>query len=159
MSLLLLYFSPNYFIPPIQFTDWPDKIIVCISDTHDLQPPPPNGDILIHSRDLAVSGTKHELDVLSWPESQPHPHKFFIGGNHDTVFTPEIHGYIMISSTYPSLAYLQESFAQVTIHTLLNTVPVCSNTPRCMHHGTLPMTSSHQNTNLPKCLVSHPSSH
>ena len=60
---------------------------------------------------------KHELDnVLSWLESQPYPHKFFIGSNHDTrlALTPEIrHGYI--SSTYSSLTYLHESSAQVTI--------------------------------------------
>ena len=118
----LLFLSRLLYTPsPIQITKHqPNKInIVCISDTHnthDSQPPLPNGDILIHAGDLTVSGTKHELDnVLSWLESQPHPHKFFIGGNHDTCLsvTPEIHEYI--SSTYPSLTYLQESSAQVTI--------------------------------------------
>ena len=118
----LLFFSRLLYTPlPTQFKDRPDKIhIVCISDTHNThnsQPPVPNGDILIHAGDLTASGTKHELDnVLSWLESQPHPHKFFIGGNHDTCLAvdPEIHGHI--SSTYPSLTYLQESSAQVTIH-------------------------------------------
>jgi hypothetical protein len=116
----LLFLSRLLYTPPIQFKQRPDKIhIVCISDTHNThnsQPPLPNGDILIHAGDLTVSGTKHELDnVLSWLESQPHPHKFFIGGNHDTSLAvdPEIHEYI--SSTYPSLIYLQESSAQVTI--------------------------------------------
>jgi hypothetical protein len=116
----LLFLSRLLYTPPIQFKQRPDKIhIVCISDTHNThntQPPLPNGDIPIHAGDLTVSGTKHELDnVLSWLESQPHPHKFFIGGNHDTSLAvdPEIHEYI--SSTYPSLIYLQESSAQVTI--------------------------------------------
>jgi calcineurin-like phosphoesterase family protein len=116
----LLFLSRLLYTPPIQSKHQPDKIqIVCISDTHnthDSQPPVPNGDILIHAGDLTVSGTKHELDnVLSWLESQPHPHKFFIGGNHDTCLavTPDIHGYI--SSTYPSLTYLQESSTHVMI--------------------------------------------
>ena len=117
----LLFLSRLLYTPlTTQFTHRQDKIhIVCISDTHNThnsQPPLPNGDILIHAGDLTASGTKHELDnVLSWLESQPHPHKFFIGGNHDTwlAVDPEIHGYI--TSTYPSLTYLQESSAQVTI--------------------------------------------
>ena len=120
MSPLLFLSRLLYTPPPTQFNDRSDKIhIVCISDTHNThnsQPPVPNGDILIHAGDLTTSGTKNELDnVLSWLESQPHPHKFFIGGNHDTCLSvdPEIHGYI--SSTYPSLTYLQESSAQVTI--------------------------------------------
>ena len=119
-SPLLFLSRLLYTPPPTQFTHRPDKIhIVCISDTHNThnsQPPVPNGDILIHAGDLTVSGTKHELDdVLSWLESQPHPHKFFIAGNHDTYLavTPGIHEYI--SSTYPSLTYLQESSKQVTI--------------------------------------------
>jgi hypothetical protein len=121
LSSPLLFLSRLlYTPPPTQFTHRPDKIhIVCISDTHNThnsQPPVPNGDILIHAGDLTVSGTKHELDnVLSWFESQPHSHKFFIAGNHDTCLavTPGIHEYI--SSTYPSLTYLQESFTQVAI--------------------------------------------
>ena len=124
----LLFLSRLLYTPPLpvatQFKHQPerDKIhIVCISDTHNThnsQPPIPNGDILIHAGDLTVSGTKNELDnVLSWLESQPHPHKFFIGGNHDThlAATPESEIHEYISSTYPSLIYLQESSAQVTI--------------------------------------------
>jgi len=120
LSPLLFLSRLLYATPPTQFKHQPDKIhIVCISDTHNThtsQPPVPNGDILIHAGDLTLSGTKHELDdVLSWLESQPHPHKFLIGGNHDTCLgvTPEIQEYI--SSTYPNLTYLQESSAQATI--------------------------------------------
>lgn len=92
--------------------------VVCISDTHNshsLQPPLPDGDILIHAGDLTNSGTRQELDdALFWLESQPHPHKFFIAGNHDTCLAdPDIPHYI--SSTYPSLTYLPEASAIVTI--------------------------------------------
>ena len=84
----LLFLSWLLYTPPTQFNHQPDKIhIICISDNHNSQPPVPNGDILIHAGDLTVCGTtrKHELDkILSWFQSQPHPHKFFIGGNHDT---------------------------------------------------------------------------
>ena len=117
--------SPVLFLARLLYTPpepqhHPDKIrIVCISDTHNThntQPPLPDGDILIHAGDLTISGSQQEHDdVLSWLQSQPHPHKFFIAGNHDTLLgtTTEIHQYI--SSTYPSLTYLQETSAQVTI--------------------------------------------
>ena len=66
LSPLLFLSRLLYTLPPIQFMHRPDKIhIVCISDphnTHDLQLPLQNGDILIHSGDLTVSGTKDELD-------------------------------------------------------------------------------------------------
>ena len=92
--------------------------VVCISDTHNshnLQPPLPDGDILIHAGDLTNSGTRKELDdVLSWLESQPHAHKLFIAGNHDTCLADPDMPY-HISSTYPSLTYLQETSATVKI--------------------------------------------
>jgi Icc-related predicted phosphoesterase len=67
----------------------PTKIrLVCISDTHTHLLPPsevPAGDILIHAGDLTHSGTAKELgQTLDWLRSLPHPHKVFIGGNHDT---------------------------------------------------------------------------
>ena len=49
----------------------------CISDNHNSRPLEPNGVILIHTGDHTTSGIKHELEfILSWLESQPHPHKF-----------------------------------------------------------------------------------
>ena len=71
LSPLLFLSRLLYTLAPIQFTHRLDKIhIVCISDTHnthDSQTPLPNGDILIHSGDLTVSGTKDEFDnVLSY---------------------------------------------------------------------------------------------
>ncbi|KAG8709104.1 hypothetical protein FRC08_018538 [Ceratobasidium sp. 394] len=58
--------------------------VVCISDTHNAQPPIPDGDILIHAGDLTGSGTADELrKVAEWLSSLPHPTKLVIGGNHD----------------------------------------------------------------------------
>ncbi|KAF9267944.1 metallophosphoesterase domain-containing protein 1 [Marasmius fiardii PR-910] len=110
----LLYISSK----PFQ-NERPDNVhVVCLSDTHNShreQPTLPDGDILIHAGDLTVSGTQEELDgVLSWLNSQPHPHKFFIAGNHDTCLAdPETH--LHVSTTYPGLTYLQETSAQITI--------------------------------------------
>ncbi|KAK7468301.1 hypothetical protein VKT23_002815 [Stygiomarasmius scandens] len=115
LFLARLLYTPSTPSPPKRL----DKVrVVCISDTHnshDSQPPLPNGDILIHAGDLTISGTKQELDnVLSWLNCQPHPHKVFIAGNHDTCLVePEIHQHI--SSTFPDLIYLQETSTEVTI--------------------------------------------
>ncbi|KAF8876688.1 metallophosphoesterase domain-containing protein 1 [Gymnopilus junonius] len=104
--------------PPCQPNHRHKVRIVCISDTHNshnLQPPIPDGDVLVHAGDLTNSGTRQELDhALSWLESQTHSHKLFIAGNHDTCLSdPDIPHYI--SSTYPSLTYLQEASANITI--------------------------------------------
>ncbi|KIM46941.1 hypothetical protein M413DRAFT_39469, partial [Hebeloma cylindrosporum] len=66
----------------------PTKIrLVCISDTHTRILPSsdiPAGDILVHAGDLTNSGSVEELrKTLDWLRSLPHPHKLFIGGNHD----------------------------------------------------------------------------
>jgi len=116
-SRLLFFARLLYSPPPVPLSQsTPHVRIVCISDTHNHQPLLPNGDILIHAGDLTVSGTQHEIDnALSWLESQPHPHKFFIAGNHDRFLVDaDIHQYI--SSRFPSLTYLQESSAHITIH-------------------------------------------
>lgn len=64
--------------------------IVAISDTHgkhrDLQPLP-EGDVLVHARDVSRGGTKEQVtDFLKWFAEQNHPHKIFIAGNHDFFF-------------------------------------------------------------------------
>ena len=115
----LLFLARLLYSPP-PLTQYNSQIrIVCISDSHNShndQPVLPDGDILIHAGDLTVSGTQLELDnALSWLESQPHPHKFFIAGNHDTFLAnTDIHQYV--ASKYPNLTYLQETSAHVTIH-------------------------------------------
>ncbi|OQO10005.1 hypothetical protein B0A48_04360 [Cryoendolithus antarcticus] len=61
--------------------------VVCISDTHNLQPPLPPGDLLVHAGDLTEWGTFDEIQAqLSWLSSQPHEHKIVIAGNHDLLF-------------------------------------------------------------------------
>ncbi|KAJ5725016.1 uncharacterized protein N7483_006373 [Penicillium malachiteum] len=49
--------------------------IICISDTHNLTPPLPPGDILIHAGDLT-----------------PHTHKIVIAGNHDIILDETLDG-------------------------------------------------------------------
>jgi len=62
--------------------------IVCISDTHmrhgiDV----PYGDILLHSGDATFHGYEHEINEFAlWFSNQPHKHKIFVAGNHDTSF-------------------------------------------------------------------------
>ncbi|KAJ3045222.1 hypothetical protein HDV00_011093 [Rhizophlyctis rosea] len=59
--------------------------IVCISDTHTLQWPIPDGDLIIHAGDLTNKGTVSELQAqIDWLSSLPHAHKVVISGNHDT---------------------------------------------------------------------------
>lgn len=64
--------------------------IVCISDTHQLQPEVPDGDLLLHAGDLANHGSFEELQAqLDWLASLPHRHKGVIAGNHDRLLDPE----------------------------------------------------------------------
>ncbi|EON65333.1 hypothetical protein W97_04571 [Coniosporium apollinis CBS 100218] len=67
--------------------------IVCISDTHTLTQPIPDGDILIHAGDLTNAGTVAELQSqINWLRSLPHAHKIAIAGNHDTYLDPRSRG-------------------------------------------------------------------
>lgn len=64
--------------------------IVCISDTHNMQPRVPDGDILLHAGDLTDKGTFEELQAqLHWLNSLPHTRKIVIAGNHDRLLDPE----------------------------------------------------------------------
>lgn len=63
--------------------------IVCISDTHMRNIDSiPEGDVLVHSGDFAISrNTRRDLlEFADWFLSLPHKHKVFIPGNHDWVF-------------------------------------------------------------------------
>lgn len=61
--------------------------ILHLSDTHgthhrlrDL----PEADVVVHSGDFTMTGTKHEaIDFLNWLCDLPYDHKIFICGNHD----------------------------------------------------------------------------
>ena len=55
---------------------------VCVSDTHNLQPEVPDGDVLLHAGDLTNRGTFDELqEQLDWLDKQPHRFKVVIAGN------------------------------------------------------------------------------
>lgn len=91
--------------------------IVCISDTHSLDPGNiPDGDILIHAGDITDHGTPAELQAaINLYSELPHPYKYVIAGNHDTYLDPssratlshtdQQHG----SLDWKSLTYLQNS--------------------------------------------------
>ena len=58
--------------------------IVCISDTHNERPEIPEGDILLPAGDLTQKGSFREIqDQIDWLDSQSHPFKIAIAGNHD----------------------------------------------------------------------------
>lgn len=58
--------------------------VVCVSDTHNTQPPLPYADILIQAGDLTQSGSFAEIQkTLDWIKEQPHSHKIVVAGNHD----------------------------------------------------------------------------
>ncbi|KAL8673518.1 MAG: hypothetical protein Q9168_002076 [Polycauliona sp. 1 TL-2023] len=58
--------------------------VVCISDTHDLQPELPDGDVLLHAGDLTTQGSFDQIQAqLDWLNKQAHRHKIVIAGNHD----------------------------------------------------------------------------
>ncbi len=60
--------------------------ICMISDTHSLHEEliVPEADLLIHAGDISSRGEVGELErFLAWFSALPHPHKVFIGGNHD----------------------------------------------------------------------------
>lgn len=69
--------------------------VVVISDTHELheQLCIPPGDVLVHCGDilyadgltLASNSERKLKKFLVWFNAQPHPHKVFIAGNHDSV--------------------------------------------------------------------------
>ena len=64
------------------------KSILHISDTHRLHrllDTLPEVDVLVHSGDFTMTGTAPEvIDFAEWLCGQPHRHKIFIAGNHDT---------------------------------------------------------------------------
>ncbi|GBE78591.1 metallophosphoesterase domain-containing protein 1 [Sparassis latifolia] len=92
--------------------------VVCISDTHNAHPSLPElppGDILIHAGDLTQSGTLEELsEALNWLSIQPHPHKIFIAGNHDSALAEPAFRDAALSA-HPDLIYLDKSSVSLTV--------------------------------------------
>ena len=59
--------------------------IVCISDTHTLEPDLPDGDLLLHAGDLTNAGSFDEMQgQLDWLNRQSHKYKVVIAGK--TIF-------------------------------------------------------------------------
>lgn len=76
-------------IAPCPPVDSDSITIVCISDTHQTQPPVPDGDLLLHAGDLTNHGSFEELQAqLDWLASLPHRYKVVIAGNHDRLLDP-----------------------------------------------------------------------
>lgn len=99
--------------------------VVCISDTHSLDPGPiPTGDILIHAGDITAHGTPAELQAaIDHLSTLPHPHKFIIAGNHDTYLDPNSRPTLSSEAqtpstplTWNSLTYLQHTTTTAKIH-------------------------------------------
>ncbi|KAG8774415.1 hypothetical protein FRC12_001984 [Ceratobasidium sp. 428] len=97
--------------------------IVCISDTHNAQPPIPDGDILIHAGDLTNAGSASELrQVAEWLSSLPHLTKLVIGGNHDRGLDAKLRAAKRNPAEDPEIdwsalgiIYLEHSSAQITV--------------------------------------------
>ena len=87
-------------------------IVVCISDTHNKQPPVPYGDVLIHAGDLTITGSGEEIQAqLDWLKSLPHRHKILIAGNHDKAFEGEEKKRL----DFGGLIYLQDSSTTISV--------------------------------------------
>ena len=98
--------------------------IVCISDTHSLDPGPiPMGDILIHSGDITAHGTPVELpSAINALSPLPHAHKFIITANHDTYLDPNSRVTLSKEDQTPTkpldwknLTYLQHTTATIKV--------------------------------------------
>lgn len=84
-ALLLRLRGATLSLPPNK----PAIRIVCISDTHCKTVALPPGDLLIHAGDAAIDGNVEELQKqMDWLDSQPHTHKVYVAGNHDSWFDP-----------------------------------------------------------------------
>lgn len=88
--------------------------LVCISDTHGCHPQLndlPEGDILVHAGDwCAHSSYDDTISFLKWFESQPHQHKVFIAGNHETWVEDNWLAFAELAQQYaPSCTYLNDS--------------------------------------------------
>jgi hypothetical protein len=68
---------------------WSAIRVVCISDTHDLTFPIPEGDVLIHAGDMTNRGTVATIQAtVDWLSDQKHSVIVAIAGNHDTFLDP-----------------------------------------------------------------------
>lgn len=89
--------------------------IVCISDTHGEHElvSLPVGDVLVHAGDITAHGSREDfLNFIKWFSSQPHKHKIFIGGNHDTYLEKEPEAVIAEAASH-GVHYLNDSGVEI----------------------------------------------
>lgn len=61
--------------------------VTCLSDTHNVPPVLPGGDLLIHAGDFTNMGTVKEISRFNyWLEKQDYKTKVVVPGNHDWLF-------------------------------------------------------------------------
>lgn len=90
--------------------------LVCISDTHMGHQglTLPDGDVLIHGGDATSTGTSDEVErFLDWFDSQKHPHKLLVAGNHDWLFQRHPDMADQLLSAHPGITYLQDSGIEI----------------------------------------------
>jgi len=86
--------------------------VICISDTHgehEAMPALPMGDVLVHAGDITAHGSREDFHAfVEWFSLQPHEHKVFIGGNHDTYLESHPEQVLTVSREH-QLHYLNDS--------------------------------------------------
>lgn len=89
---------------------------VLISDSHNRHKgvEVPDGDILACAGDFSLQGTVSETKAfLHWFNSQPHPFKVFISGNHDWLGQRDPAMFKMLREEYPYLIYLEDQGIEI----------------------------------------------
>ena len=89
--------------------------VVCLSDTHNCNEEivVPDGDLLIHSGDATIQGTKYELEqFFAWFSSLPHKYKIFVAGNHDWLFERDNRFARLLAANF-EIKYLQDSSVEI----------------------------------------------
>ncbi|KAM3417332.1 hypothetical protein BST61_g5583 [Cercospora zeina] len=105
----------------------PPVTVICISDTHNLRPRLPPGDLLLHAGDLTEWGTFDEIQAqLNWLSSQPYRHKILVAGNHDLLLDDDFldrhpeyrdpHGRTKRDLDFGSVTYLQDESVTLSFH-------------------------------------------
>ncbi|GAB1739194.1 hypothetical protein NU219Hw_g3945t1 [Hortaea werneckii] len=115
LAISSLRVPPTPGSPPIR--------IVCISDTHCLQPEHiPPGDLLVHAGDLTNAGTPTEIQTqIDWLTTLDFQHKVIIAGNHDTYLDPRSRQTLdpadrTAQLDWKDLHYLQHSSVTLPFH-------------------------------------------